>query len=660
MTPLLFRKNDMLLHFSVTDSRRLLFHGFTADALEENTFFTPVELHTTGANPDDHHGAKHTGSDILYYKEHQEIEDTLSFVLENDMVSVRLIYEFFKNSNTLRVHSEIQNISKDCVGIEYLSSFCLYGIKAEKIYLPHNSWCRELNWKAYTPEQLGYSKTTEFSTKRIAVSNTGTWSTKEYLPMGMIQESDRMLFWQIEHNGSWNWEISDIKDVMYLKVSGPSEQENGWWKNLQPGERFCTAPVAISIGTDFSDAVKEMTHYRRTIAYRGRADASLPIIFNDYMGCLWADPTTETLLPVIEAAANAGAEIYCMDAGWYADGTWWETVGEWQVCEKRFSGGMKEIFDFIRAKGMIGGIWLEPESIGIQCPILDRFDDDCFFMRHGKRVIDHGRYHLDFRNKKVTDFLDGVVDRLITDFGVGYFKFDYNIDGGIGTELDADSFGDGLLQHNQAFLDWVDGIYRRHPDLILESCASGGMRMDYKTLSHFSLQSLTDATHAKQIVPIAAMSQTAVIPEQAAVWVIPQKEDSPGEVSVNMVNAMFKRIHLSGSIPWMNQEQLAIVKEGIAFYQSIRERIPRMTAFYPKGICDTQSEWNVVGYTDGQKTYLCVVRFEGEDSITITLPNGLTNASLVYPCGAAVQTNSVENKLTLHLPPQSGAVFQIQ
>lgn len=103
-------------------------------------------------------------------------------------------------------------------------------------------------------------------------------------------------------------------------------------------------------------------------------------------------------------------------AGWYADGTWWETVGEWKVCENRFKNGMGKVFDYIRQKGMRPGIWLEPEVMGINCPILDKFTDDCFFMRHGKKVIDHGRYHFDFRNKKVTYFLNGVVDGLIPDY----------------------------------------------------------------------------------------------------------------------------------------------------------------------------------------------------------------------------------------------------
>ena len=102
-------------------------------------------------------------------------------------------------------------------------------------------------------------------------------------------------------------------------------------------------------------------------------------------------------------------EYYVMDAGWYADGTWWETVGEWMPCEWRFPNGLKSVFDYIKSKGMVPGIWLEIEVMGINCPLAKVWPDDRFFMRHGRRVIDHGRYQLDFRNPDVRDFATGLV-----------------------------------------------------------------------------------------------------------------------------------------------------------------------------------------------------------------------------------------------------------
>lgn len=48
------------------------------------------------------------------------------------------------------------------------------------------------------------------------------------------------------------------------------------------------------------------------------------------MNCLFGDPTTEKEFPLVDAAEKAGCEYFVIDAGWYADGNWWDSVGEWQ------------------------------------------------------------------------------------------------------------------------------------------------------------------------------------------------------------------------------------------------------------------------------------------------------------------------------------------
>lgn len=564
------------------------------------------------------------------------------------------------DGKAVRSYATVENISGQKIGLEYVSSFCLYGFDIQTLWLCHNAWCRELQWRAYSPEEPGYSHINNFSTKRIAVSNTGTWSTKEYMPLGIIENGEECIFFQIENNGSWNFEISDIQDRNYLKLSGPSEQENGWWKELLPGETFETVRAAICFEKTMDGVLGEMTKYRRTRAYRSEKDAGLPVIFNDYMMCLWADPTTEKELAVIDAAARVGAEIYCMDAGWYADGTWWETVGEWKVCERRFPNGMGEVFDYIRKKGMKPGIWLEPEVMGINCPILDRFSDDCFFMRHGKRVIDHGRYHFDFRNNQVTDFLDGVVDGLIRDYGIEYFKFDYNIDGGAGTERDSDSFGDGLMAHSRAYLRWIDGLYTRHPGLIIENCASGGMRMDHLSLSHFSMQSLSDADNYKTTAVISSMAATAVVPEQAQVWVLPTRAHTTDEIALNMINAMFLRPVVSGETHLLSEEQFAVLKNGVDLYKSIRNEIPELVPFYPLGVAHFGDEWMACGFRGERADYICVKRLCGADNVEIPLDCGrYTHIEPIYPAENGC-TVKADKHLYVSLPCRSGVVLRME
>jgi alpha-galactosidase len=137
------------------------------------------------------------------------------------------------------------------------------------------------------------------------------------------------------------------------------------------------------------------------------------VIFNDFV-VLWADPTEEKVLPLIDAAAEVGCEYFCIDAGWYADdGDWWETLGQWHPSQLRFPGGLKRVLDTIRAKGMIPGLWLELEVMGMRSPLARELPDDWFFCRHGKRILDHSRYQLDFRNPAVRAFADEVVERLV-------------------------------------------------------------------------------------------------------------------------------------------------------------------------------------------------------------------------------------------------------
>ena len=136
------------------------------------------------------------------------------------------------------------------------------------------------------------------------------------------------------------------------------------------------------------------------------------MIFNDYMNTLMGDPTTERLLPLIDAAAEAGAEYFCIDSGWYADlgESWWDTVGAWKPSATRFPDGIAEVLDRIRAAGMVPGLWLEPEVVGVNSPVAEPAAARGVLPAATAAVVEHGRYHLDLRHPAAVKHLDEVVD----------------------------------------------------------------------------------------------------------------------------------------------------------------------------------------------------------------------------------------------------------
>ena len=630
-----------------------------------------AQIHVPGENQNDHHGAKHMGNSgglSLSYVSHRAIpmDDgmELEFLLSDGRMNATIHYRLYDDISAVRAWTEVENIADEPLGLDYVASFAFSGIDAGaplvtdelRVYVPYNGWVREANWRAFSMSDLGLLHIKGSSTQRICFSNSGTWSTKERLPMGAFQNNfaNTTWLWQIENNGSWQWEIEDHS----LFLSGPTEQENHWYRALKKGERFESVKVCVTLGQSFDDALAEMTRYRRKIIHNNPENAALPVIFNDYMNCLFADPTEEKELPVIDAAAKAGAEYYCIDAGWYADGGWWETVGEWKECARRFPNGLRALCDYIRKKGMVPGLWVEIEVMGIHCPLAKEFPDECFFMRHGKRVIDHGRYQLDFRHPKVQEYASEVMDRLISDYGVGYFKIDYNIDGGVGTEVNADSFGDGLLGHNRAYLDWLRTLKKKYPSLVLECCSSGGLRMDYAMLSEGHLQSVSDATNYRNNAFIAAAAPTAVLPEQGAIWSYPLKEAENDAVVVNMINSMLQRIHLSGKITGQTEEGFALIREGIECYKSIRRDIPQSTPFYPLGLPVYGDGWACLAFRTPHAIRMSVWRLDGEEAcLTVPLEGMGDDVRVLYPSTFDGKAEAVEGGVCVTLPRKNTAVL---
>ncbi len=649
-------------------------NGACTDAREKKAKWCPLaEVHLCGESANDHHFAKHTGSYGSYslrYVSHETVAtengNRVAILLSDGRINATVNYQFYNGIAVVRAWTEVTNAGNAPVGLEYVSSFSYTGLDDGEgeytaqdicVGIPHNGWYREANWRFGSLPELGFDRINSFSGKRVALSNAGTWSSKEHLPMGFVSNKDsgHCWLWQIEHNGSWQWEISDIAKMLYLKVSGPTEQEHQWYKELAPGECFESVKVALTVAADFEGTVHEMTAYRRQIFTNNGENAALPVIFNDYMNCLGGDPTEEREYPMIDKAAEAGAEYYCIDAGWYAEGGWWETVGQWQPAVSRFPNGIKKVLDYIREKGMIPGLWLEIEVMGIHCPLAKEWEDECFFMRHGKRVIDHGRYQLDFRHPKVRAHANAVLDRVVREYGAGYIKMDYNIEAGVGTELGADSFGDGLLQHNRAYLSWLDEIRARYPSLVWENCSSGGMRMDYAMLSRSHLQSVSDQTKYIHNAPIAAAAPTAVLPEQAAVWSYPLGDADVDATALNMINALLQRIHLSGKITELSDEAFAVMKEGIAVYKSYRDLIPTALPIWPLGLPTQQSPWIAMGLRCADRTLLAVWRLHGEAD-TVQLPVS-GNARVLYPSCSDAVLAARDGGFALTLPREKMAVL---
>jgi alpha-galactosidase len=465
--------------------------------------------------------------------------------------------------------------------------------------------------------------------------------------------------WEILHGGSWSWQVAEAGDQIYVHLAGPTDAESRWHLELGPGDAFTTVPCAVTAGKSFNSAVAALTRHRRRTHLAGHE--KMPVVFNDYMNCLMGDPSEAALRPLIDAAAVAGAEVYCIDAGWFAapGQRWSHTLGRWDPDPQRFPNGLNPVFDHVRSKGMIPGIWFEIETMTENLARSEAVPDEWFFQRHGRPVLSHRRLQLDFGNPEVRAFARQAVDKVL-ELGCGFLKLDYNFDSGPGSDAPHPNLGRSLLEYEAAFLSWLDAIRADHPQLLLEHCASGGQRLGRPYLDRTNSASTSDEGDPMQIARIVAAAPTMLLPEQNGNWAVPEPGHEAGLLASTMLCGITGRLHLAGKLSELSADQMQVVQHAIQLHKAIRTDIARSVPLWPLGLPGYHDEWICLGLRTPDGLFLAVWRRTGSCS-EITIPiEGLEEAELLFPSSILGRHDCAPGQLRLALRERSCSLFRIR
>lgn len=179
-------------------------------------------------------------------------------------------------------------------------------------------------------------------------------------------------------------------------------------------------------------------------------------------------------------------DYWWMDAGWYVNNGSWVNTGTWEVDQKRFPGGLRPISDHAKAKGVKTLVWFEPERVTAGTWLAEEHPDWVLGGKDGG-ILNLG--HPDARH-----WLIEHIDGLIVSEGIGLYRQDFNIEPlGFWRAADApDRQGMTENKHVCGYLAFWDELRRRHPDMPIDSCASGGRRNDLETLRRAIILHRTD------------------------------------------------------------------------------------------------------------------------------------------------------------------------
>lgn len=684
MEKLIFDVNGMKLIFG-REGEHLLFSGIdTQDApllpaaCLTAPFMAGVQGQFYGGSPKDtlSYSQLSKSCRLLSLKDSAEALE-LQYACTGAPLEVTVRFEKCKTASAVRVFTCAKNTGTEPLVLTHLSSGFLQGIVPDaflwnfpkerlQFYTCYNAWCGEGQWRKADPFELGiYYTGTHTHAANAHFEKVGSQSTSRYLPLLLAEDTakNRTYFLQLETSSSWHIEAGyrnapeEEAGSFYLLADAARERNSVFYKELQPGESYAAEPAAIGCCPGgFDQGVAQLTAYRREKIKPANAwEGECPVCFNDYMNTLWGNPTLETLLPLIDAAAKAGAEAFCIDAGWFdkKGELWGSSLGDWTESPDRFGDkNLQYVLDYIKAKGLIPGLWLEMEVANAQSA-PSREDDRWFLCRNGKRVADTGRYFLDFSHPPVRAYMHGVIDRLMA-MGIGFIKNDYNSCISVGD----DKYGSPALhmqEHLRGFYAFIDEVRAKYPRLIIENCGSGALREDNQALSHFHLQSVSDQEIYHLMPSIVTGSLAGVLPEQLGIWSFPyslryaQRTEpellaqpeyiakmADGEETVfNMVSGMAGNLYLSGYLSYADEKNLQLVQESMALYKGMRSFIRQSFPLLPCGFngIEQDDSFAVLLLENAEKTqgYLYIWR-RGSRSDTVSVPlSGYKQAEKIYP-----------------------------
>ena len=526
------------------------------------------------------------------------------------------------------------------------------------------TWYGEGDWICQSFAEAGLVSTGVHvpETASFFLTALGTQTTAKFYPTLFVRDARRgeTFFCELEPLGSWHLDVGlrrgwgQSRGCVELSAGCAEERRLRFAKTLRPGEAYESADCVYGIVSGgVEQALRELTRMRRR--HRRKLPDEPLVFFNDYMNCLWADPDSERCLALARTAKAVGADVYVMDSGWFVGrGENWNCrLGDWATDSNRFAGGLSAFLAELRALGLRAGIWLELEVCGRDAAVHG-MPEDWFVRRAGRRVGSGARRFFDFTNPQVRAYLRESVETLLR-LGVSVIKNDYN-DSYFAFEGEE---GDLLQDNVKAFYSFFEELYADHPDLIVESCASGAMRSDGKTLSHFAFQSVSDQDDSLRYPAILKGSLLNILPEQLGVWCMPCPaacgEDTaavkarPQELERtvwDVVNGLVGVFYLSGRIDCCDERNLALIREGIALAKRLSPVLRRSVPVYPAGLpgerrtpgsaaegADGMRGWEALALADeaGAELLLYLWHRAGAPR-TLTLAfNGLCEARQLYP-----------------------------
>ncbi|QTE28428.1 alpha-galactosidase [Pengzhenrongella sicca] len=339
---------------------------------------------------------------------------------------------------------------------------------------------------------------------------------------------------------------------------------------LAPGSTYTTPWIYGSWGRGLDEMAARFHGYLRARAQHPATPR--PVVLNTWEA-VYFNQDLESLSALADAAAEVGVERFVLDDGWFRHRRDDRSgLGDWYVDEGVWPEGLDPLIEHVRAAGMEFGLWVEPEMINVDSDLARKHPD--WILSTGSRLPPEARSQqvLDLGNPAAFAHILERLDALLTENAISYLKWDHNRD-----LVDAGSTSHGRAGvHDQTLAVYalIDQLKVRHPGLEIESCSSGGARVDLAILERTDRVWASDCIDALERQEIQRWTELLLPPELIGAHVGSPVAHSTGRahtLSFRAGTALFGHLGVEWDLRTADAAERAELAQWIALYKAKRD-----------------------------------------------------------------------------------------
>ncbi|UYY80992.1 alpha-galactosidase [Arthrobacter sp. YA7-1] len=354
---------------------------------------------------------------------------------------------------------------------------------------------------------------------------------------------------------------------------------------LQPGESYTTPALFAAYSDRGLDGISEAfyswfrsrPHHVVPAASTGLpAGKPRPVVLNTWEA-VYFDHRLDTLLELAESAAELGVERFVLDDGWFRGRRDDHAgLGDWYVDRTLWPDGLTPLIEAVNSQGMEFGLWVEPEMINLDSDVARSHPDWIV----GPAALSHkdgGRLPLEWRHQHIIDLVNPAawryvfdrIDALLRENNIKYLKWDQNRD------LSEHGHAGRASVHGQTLAAYrlFDELRKAHPGVEIESCSSGGARVDLGILERTDRIWGSDCNDALERQTIQRWTGVVVPPELVGGHIGPTTSHTTArthDLSFRAITAMFGHFGMEWDVRQVQGAEREELKRFIGLYKEHR------------------------------------------------------------------------------------------